>query len=148
MPICCRWFEGNIRHVAEVRRAARELDVEHREWVICLGRGFDWLHMPNQALIIGPYSPDLADPVRNAAGILQSNMTSGRIPSDGFLLLASVPYAEIGVDRARAELKSRFLSDFAAEVITREFPQLAEKMHRRTAVLNWGSRNLELLNGV
>jgi hypothetical protein len=139
--------QGNIRHVAEVRRTARELDIEHREWMICLGRGFDWLHMPNQALIIGPYSPDLADPVRKAAGILQSNMKAGRIPDDGFLLLASVPYAEIGVDRARAELKLRFLSGFAAEVITREFPKLAEKMHRRTAVLNWGSRNLEMLEG-
>ncbi|MBZ0068477.1 MAG: hypothetical protein K8F26_06645 [Thiobacillus sp.] len=141
-------LQGNIRHIAEVRGAARQLDMEHREWVLCLGRGFDWLHMHNQALIIGPYSPDLADPVRKAAGILQSNMASGRIPGDGFLLLASVPYAEIGVDRARAELKSRFLSGFAAEVITREFPRLAEKMHRRTAVLNWGSRNLEFLDGV
>ncbi|MDP1927177.1 MAG: carboxysome shell carbonic anhydrase [Thiobacillus sp.] len=92
---------GNIRYVAEVRQAARALDIEHREWMICLGRGFDWLHMPNQALIIGPYSPDLDDPVRKAAGILQSNMVAGRILDDGILLLVSVPYAEIGVDRAR-----------------------------------------------
>ncbi|MEQ1661728.1 MAG: hypothetical protein ABL877_03445 [Thiobacillus sp.] len=141
-------IEGNMRHIAEVRRANRQLDIEHREWVICLGRGFDWLHMHNQALIIGPYSPDLADPVRKAAGILQSNMSAGRIPDDGFLLLASAPYADIGVDRARAEMKSRFLSGFAADVITREYPLLAEKMHRRTAVLNWASRNLEMLNGV
>jgi hypothetical protein len=35
-------------------------------------------------------------------------MKAGRIPDDGFLLLASVPYDEIGVDRARVELKSRF----------------------------------------
>ncbi|ODU50065.1 MAG: hypothetical protein ABS92_04205 [Thiobacillus sp. SCN 63-374] len=138
-------IQGNLRHVAQVRQANRELNIEHREWMVCLGRGFDWLHMPNQALIIGPYSPDLADPIRNAAGILQANMAAGRIPDDGFLLLASVPYAEIGVDRARAELKAHFLSDFAAEVIAREFPQLAEKMHRRTAVLNWESRKLELL---
>jgi hypothetical protein len=39
-------------------------------------------------------------------------MKAGRIPDDGFLLLASVPYDEIGVDRARVELKSRFLSCF------------------------------------
>ncbi|ODU50995.1 MAG: hypothetical protein ABS92_01250 [Thiobacillus sp. SCN 63-374] len=49
---------------------------------------------------------------------------------------------------ARAELKSCFLSGFAADVITREFPQLAEKMHRSTAVLNWGSRHLEFLDDV
>ena len=56
-------------------------------------------------------------------------MHAGRIPDDGFLLLTSAPYAEIGVDKARAELKSRFLSEFAAEVIRNDFPGLADKMH-------------------
>lgn len=134
---------GNLAHIAEVKQLNRQLDIEHREWMICVGRGFDWLHMPNLALIIGPYSPDLADPIRKAAGIIQNNMKAGRIPADGFLLLASVPYTEIGVDRARAELKSHFMSHFAAEVIEAEFPELAKKMHRRTAVLDWRSRTLQ-----
>jgi hypothetical protein len=142
-------LEGNLRHVQAVRaqaaRGERRLDVEHREWMICVGRGFDFLHTPNQALIIGPYSPDLADPIRKAAGILEGNMKAGRIPDDGFLLLASAPYYEIGVDRARAELKARFLSDFAAQVIGADFPALAGKMARRTAVFDWRSRHLELL---
>lgn len=134
---------GNLEHIAEVRQASRELNIEHREWIICVGRGFDFLHMPNLALIIGPYSPDLADPIRKAAGIIESNMRAGRIPDDGFLLLASAPYEEIGVDRARAQLKARFLSKFAAEEIERQYPDLAKKMHVRTAVLDWGSRRLE-----
>lgn len=137
--------EGNIAHIHQVKQLNRQLDIEHREWMICVGRGFDWLHMPNLALIIGPYSPDLADPIRKAAGIIQNNMKAGRIPDDGFLLLASVPYTDIGVDRARAELKSRFMSRFAAEVIQAEFPELAKKMHRRTAVLDWRSRAMELV---
>lgn len=136
---------GNIDHIAEVKRAARALDIEHREWMICVGRGFDFLHMPNLALIIGPYSPDLADPIRQAAGIIENNMRAGRIPDDGFLLLASAPYVEIGVDRARAELKSRFLSQFAAEVIRTGHPGLASKMFMQTAVLNWHSRDLEMV---
>jgi len=140
---------GNLDDIAQVRgRAARNerrLDIEHREWVICIGRGFDFLHTPNLALIIGPYSPDLGDPIRKAAGIIQSNMEAGRIPNDGFLLLASVPYDEIGVDRARAEMKSRFLSRFAADVVSEEFPELVGRMTTRTAVLDWRSRNLELI---
>jgi hypothetical protein len=72
-------------------------------------------------------------------------MQAGRIPDDGFLLLASVPYDEIGVDRARAELKSRFLSRFAADVIRAEFPRLGEQMSIRTAVLDWRSRTLEAI---
>ena len=142
-------LHGNLEHIAEMREQARRqqrsLDVEHREWMICLGRGFDFLHTPNLALIIGPYSPDLADPLRKAAGIIENNMQAGRIPDDGFLLLASVPYDEIGVDRARAELKAGFLSGFAAGVIKEEFPALAGKMFQRTAVLDWRSRTLELI---
>ena len=114
--------------------------------MICIGRGFDWLHMPNLALIIGPYSPDLADPIRKAAGIIEANMQAGRIPDDGFLLLAETPYHEVGVDHARIELKSRFLSGFAADVIRNEFPKLAEKMHVLTAVLAWHSRAMEIID--
>ena len=143
-------LHGNLEHIAQVREQARRherlLDVEHREWMICLGRGFDFLHTPNIALIIGPYSPDLADPLRKAAGIIQENMKAGRIPNDGFLLLASVPYDEIGVDRARAELKSHFLSHFAAGVLRDEFGELAKKMTKHTAVLDWRSRSLELMD--
>ena len=142
-------LRGNLDHIADIRtqiaQRERQLDIEHREWVICIGRGFDFLHTPNLALIIGPYSPDLADPVRKAAGIIGSNMKAGRIPDDGFLLLASVPYDEIGVDRARAELKARFMSGFAANVIMQEFPELAARMSTRTAVLDWNARQMEML---
>lgn len=137
---------GNLSHIKGLHLERRSLLVEHREWMICLGRGFDFLHTPNLALIIGPYSPDLADPIRKAAAIIESNMAAGRIPDDGFLLLASVPYDEIGVDRARAVMKSHFLSRFAADVIEREFPVLAGKMIRRTAVLDWNSRRIEALS--
>jgi hypothetical protein len=142
-------LHGNLEHIASVRSQIRSrerlLDIEHREWTICLGRGFDFLHTPNVALIIGPYSPNLDVPIRKAAGIIEANMRAGRIPDDGFLLLASVPYEEIGVDRARAELKSNFLSSFAADVIRREFPRLGEQMTARTAVLDWRSRTLEAI---
>ena len=139
-------LQGNLKWISQVRTTCRLLDIEHREWMICLGRGFDFLHTPNLALIVGPYSPDLADPIRKAAGIIEANMLAGRIPDDGFLLFASVPYEEIGMDRSRAELKSRFLADFAAEVIRAEFPELAERMHTQRAVLSWRSRALELLD--
>jgi len=141
---------GNLEYVLHLREATategpRHLDIQHCEWMICLGRGFDFLHTPNLALIIGPYSPKLDDPIVKAAGIIESNMNAGRIPEDGFLLLASVPYTDLGVDRARAELKSRFLAEFAVGVIGQSFPRLAERMHVHTAVLDWRSRILERL---
>lgn len=135
---------GNIQHITEIRMSDRELNIEHREWVICVGRGFDFLHVPNVALIIGPYSPDLSHPIRQAAGIIRANMESGRIPDDGFLLLSSAPYLEPGTQKARATLKSAFLSEFAANVIEQDFPELAERMVTRSAILNWPERRLEV----
>ncbi|QEW07098.1 carboxysome shell carbonic anhydrase domain-containg protein [Nitrincola iocasae] len=137
--------EGNLRHIDEMRQLQRDLDIEHSEWVICVGRGFDFLHVPNVALIIGPYSPDLSDPIIKAAGIIRANMAQGRIPDDGFLLLSSAPYDEVGPDQARAELKARFMAEFAANVIGETQPALAEKMLIRTATLHWSTRRLELL---
>jgi hypothetical protein len=142
-----RLLQGNLDWIAEVRSNTRPLEIEHREWMICLGRGFDFLHTPNLALIIGPYSPELADPICKAAGIIEANMRADRIPDDGFLLFTSVPYEEIGVDQARAELKSRFLSAYATEVIRKHFPALAERMHSKTAILSWRSRELDILTG-
>mgnify|MGYP001213427188 CR=1 FL=1 len=136
-------LRGNLARIPQVRTLNRTLDIQHREWMICVGRGFDFLHTPNLALIIGPYSPNLDDPIRKAGGIILNNMRAGRIPDDGFLLLASAPYEELGVDRARAMLKGRFMSDFTASVVRDEFPELADRMHIRTAVLNWPSRALE-----
>lgn len=136
--------QGNIRHITDIRKSDRELNIEHREWVICIGRGFDFLHVPNVALIIGPYSPDLSHPIRQAAGIIKANMESGRIPDDGFLLLSSAPYLEPGTQKARATLKSAFLSGFAANVIQQDFPELAERMITRSAILNWPERRLEI----
>lgn len=140
-------LHGNLDRIAEVRHTPRHLDIEHREWVICLGRGFDFLHTPNLALIIGPYSPNLDDPVRKAAGIIRSNMRAGRIPDDGFLLLGSAPYDEVGIDRARAEMVSGFLLEFAQAVIRAEYPELAQKMRAHAAVLDWHTRSLQLVPG-
>jgi hypothetical protein len=137
---------GNLDHVYEAREMERELDLVHREWMICIGRGFDFLHTPNLALIIGPYSPNLSDPIDKAAGIIESNMKAGRIPDDGFLLFASVPYHDVGVDRARAGVKSNFLSNFAADRIRTTHPELAKKMYVKTAILDWHSRRLEVLS--
>ena len=51
---------------------------------------------------------------------------------------------EIGAGRARADLKLRFLSQFAAEVIRTEHPELASKMYMQSTVLDWRSRDLEM----
>jgi hypothetical protein len=139
---------GNLRHIGEVRLTERSLDIQHREWILCVGRGFDFLHVPNTALIVGPYSPNIDEPIVKAARIIQSNMEAGRIPDDGLILLASSPYEEIGADYRRAVEKSKFLSRFAAETIRAEVPYVHRRMIRKTCVLNWTDRSLEEIETV
>jgi hypothetical protein len=72
-------------------------------------------------------------------------MQHDRIPDDGFLLLSMAPYQEVGVDRARATLKSRFLAEFAAHIIRSDHPKIAEKINIRKAILSWHTRAVELI---
>ena len=78
-------------------------------------------------------------------GIIAANMRDDRIPDDGFLLLSVAPYQEVGVDRARATLKSRFMADFAAHIIRSDHAKIADKINIRKAVLSWHTRALELI---
>ena len=47
-------LRGNLEHIAQIRAANRPIaEAEHKEQILAIGRGFDWLHLPNKALIIG-----------------------------------------------------------------------------------------------
>lgn len=138
-------LQGNFHHIEKIRRMTRPLDIVHHEWMIALGRGFSWLHTANQALIIGPWGPELAPPIHTAASIIQDNMKEKRIPDDGMVLFSVAPYSEFGVDRARAEQKARFLSRFGADIIRTDFPDLSKKLHIRSAVLSWPTMQMDLL---
>jgi hypothetical protein len=82
---------GNLSHIEDVRRAHRKpVDLDHAEQIIGPGRGFDWLHLPNKALIIGPYDHDWPSAVAIAGDIVLNNIQSGCVPKDeGALLLTS-----------------------------------------------------------
>lgn len=139
--------QGNLQHMAVVAANNRPiLEAEHQEWLIGIGRGFDWLHVPNLALLVGPYSPNLEEPIKMALSIIQSNMQKQRIADDGFVLLTSSPYSRQGADKQRAGEKARFLNAFTRDVAARNFPDLAVIMKQLTVVLDENTRRFEVLN--
>ena len=122
---------GNVTHIAKVRGENRPLGaMDHRERAIVLGRGVGWLHEPNYALIIGPYVPNLVEPIVNAAKIVQRNLEEERIPVDeGALLMTSAPFRDfVGIEPRLAMVKARTLASFAYETIRRELPKLYERL--------------------
>ena len=119
---------GNQSHVGDVRRTHREpIDADHREQILAIGRGFDWLHMPNKALIVGPFSYDLTEPIARAGGILLSNITAGRVPKeDGVVLITSAPYrGSDQIEKRIAVEKARSLMTLARHTIETRVADLA-----------------------
>lgn len=121
---------GNYKHIAEVRQTQRPVvDLDHREHILGVGRGFDWLHVPNKALIVGPYSYDLALPIGKAAGIVLSNIDNGgepRIPKDeGILIMSSAGYRDVtGFEKGLAIEKAKSLAKLTLATIEERVPQL------------------------
>lgn len=116
---------GNRDHVLAIRRQKRPIDeLVHGENIIAVGRGFGWMHLPNKALIIGPYDYDWGTAVRVAGGIVADNIAKGRVnKKDGALLLVLTPFEDNAEKHAVAE-KSRYLAKVAQKVLSDNFPDL------------------------
>ena len=97
--------------MGEGKKQKQEAELVHGEWVLAVGKGFDWLHTPNMALIVGPYDPNIGAPIKTAAGIIKSKWESGRIEK-GIVVLASAIYAD-----AADKKKTRRTGDFYEKFI-------------------------------
>lgn len=134
---------GNQRHIAKIKASNRPLmNTEHMEQVLVVGRGVDWLHLPNKALIVGPYSYNLREPIVAAAGILLDNMKDGRVPEkDGVVLLTSAAYREdAGFERLRAIEKAHSMAEFSLQAIFEALPELKPHLHLLMGIVDLNTR--------
>jgi len=121
-----RVFEGNIEHAVE-RRAANVpiIELDHTERVLCVGRGFDWLHQANTALVVKPFSPTFERDLITAATILRNNLDKGHInPDEGVVVAASARYGEqyTGIEEELAHAKALTMAEITVEAIHRHVP--------------------------
>ena len=139
---------GNIAHIAEIRSLNRPIiDTEHREWVLGVGRGYDWLHKINTALIVGPSDPELREVIEMAAKLILTNIRETRIDLDrGVVLMSSAPFREYGAAERMAEVKARFLAKTALDVVTQRVPELLPYIHILTTTMKMESRVLNVLD--
>lgn len=123
--------KGNQRHIKMIRAAHRSpIDLNHREQVIGAGRGFDWLHLPNMALIVGPYGLDWPSAVATAGKIVLGNLKEGRIDPDAgrMLLIAKLSrdeYGSHGWNAAKEE--AHFVTTTAYEALKGTVPELLDE---------------------
>jgi len=120
--------------------------MEHKEQIIAVGRGFDWLHLPNRALMIGPYDPRWEDAVAVAGTIVIANMKAKRIPErEGVLLLVSAPYRAIGADQGVADEKALFLEREAERVLREKVPAIMKKLKVLVGTVDMNTRDFHVL---
>lgn len=134
---------GNIHHIVELRKQKRAIiDIDHREQILGVGRGFDWLHIPNRALLVGPWSYDITVPIEKAAGILLDNLKKKLIPEkDGVILMASAFYRdEVGIERYLAKEKAISLAELALKTIQERVPELVPYLHVLVGTVDMNTR--------
>lgn len=143
--------KGNQSHIKEIRAANRmPIDLNHREQVIGVGRGFDWLHLPNMALIIGPYSLDWPQAVATAGKIILGNLKEGRIDPDAgrMLLISKLSRDELGSHGWNASVEEAHLATRVAyEALQQAVPELLDdRFCVLTGVVDAQTRLLHVLD--
>jgi hypothetical protein len=142
---------GNIARIKRIRSSNRPItELLHGESVLAVGRGFDWLHEPNKAIIVGPFDPELRIPIAIGAKLLLSNLNDGRIPKEyGVVLMSSASYRDrAGYDRPAAREKAIWLNQFALRVIKEEATELLPHLHQLTAITDAETQELEVLHRI
>ena len=111
-----------------------------------LGQGFGWLHLPKIALIVGPWEPNLSEPIRTAASLIEKNLKEGRLNGQDPVLITSAPYRENGPDPLLAARKSRYYRELALRVISREFPDLLARLKVLCTTVDLRTMKLDVLD--
>ena len=143
--LLCEFMIGNARHIVKTRPEGRiETDLEHRECVLAIGEGFDWMHILNFALIIGDFTPHLKAAIRAAVDLLEENFRRDQLPGGQAVLFVSVPYGEDYFRELITE-RARRLAQLAAQVVQSYNPEFAKRFHSLTAVVRRETRQLEIL---
>ena len=139
--------EGNIRHIAEIRASNRPIaESEHKEWVVGVGRGFDWVYALNIAFIVGTQDPDFSVAIETAAILLKDNVDAGRVNPNGIVLMTSADYRDTtGAEHLLAKEKALFLSKCALDIVKAKVPDLMPHLNILTGCTDLNTRKFEVL---
>ncbi len=140
-------FRGNTSHIARIKELCRPpQEMDHRESILAVGRGFDWLHLPNKALIVGPWQDNLAEPIATAARLIQNNLESGILGDSKIVLLTSGVWRDPGGEQVLAKDKSLYLmKTIAMPVIRESFSKLLPRLELLVITTDLNTRKVEVI---
>lgn len=137
-------IQGNITCIAQTKKDGKSDEaMVHGEWVLAVGKGFDWLHTPNMALIVGPYDPNIGEPIATAASIIKSNLSEGRA-TKGFVILSSAIYGD-ALEKNRTIERTQFMNQLAQDIIAQKYPEMVAQMHIMATIVNLETMEMEIV---
>jgi hypothetical protein len=82
---------GNVRHINKIKLLNRPITkLEHGEWIVGVGgaSAYEWLHVPNTALLVGQYNPNIEKPIKKALDVIRESWKPGK----KFLYMSAASY--------------------------------------------------------
>lgn len=128
-------LEMNIRHIPTAIKSREGMKVvDHEEKMIGFGTGFDWLHIPNFALLVNPVAIDPEIPLVTSGKLLLTNFELERIKAEeGALIMISTSYRK-DEDRLHSQIKARDLANYAYSKLQAQLPDLFTKYNVKFAI--------------
>lgn len=133
---------GNIKHIKQIRASDRLLtDLEHGEWIVGAGgaTAYDWLHVPNTALLVGQYNPNIERPIKEALGVIRKNWTPGK----KFLYMAAASYGGNNYEQLVVP-EVKYYARMIHETADKFYPELISDMYRVRGLVNIETQVLKL----
>lgn len=138
---------GNAKQVQELTVHPRQHeDKQHRERIIAIGQGFDWIAQGNLALIINDADPNLAESVRVAGSLIEKNLKDAPLGDDA-AIFTCIPYHEPGLDHRQAVARARGLALFAENILTEAYPALlaSGRVHTLASIMWEPNKKIEVV---
>jgi len=136
---------GNIQHIAEIREENRPIvELNHKEWILGVGGGcaFDFLHVPNAALIAGQYNPSLEKVIRQAFGVINDHWHEGK----KFLTLSAVSYG-LGIHEPQVKMVVNYYDRKIWETGEEFYPHLLPHMYQVRGLVDIETQKMKIIGG-
>jgi len=134
---------GNVRHTNKIKLSNRPIaEMEHGEWLVGAGgaTAYEWLHVPNAALLVGQYNPNIERPIAEALHVIKN----GWHPGKKFLYMSAASYG--GNNHPSLVMPEvRYYSRIIHETAEKFFPELLPDMYPVRALVDAYTQELKIV---
>lgn len=138
---------GNISHTHKVKASNRPIiEMNHGEWIVGVGgaSAFDFLHVPNAAIIVGQYNPNLGKIIEKAFSVIKDNWKEG----NKFFTLAGASYGQTNwgvVYEQHAMEDVRYYNRLIREIASKHYKELLPHMYQIRGLIDVETQKMKFV---